>query len=62
MHINFISHSNLVESNVLQKFLISLRERGISFDHDIIFLAELDGVFIDIQWMRLNLVHNWLHL
>ena len=61
MDIDFISHGYLVKSHIFQKFFISLRKWGISFDDDVVFFAEFNCVFINIQRMSLNLIHDWFH-
>jgi len=62
MNIYIIPHRDLIQCHVFQKPFITLREWGVCFYDDALVLAEVYGVFIEVQWVHLDLVHDWLQI
>ena len=45
---------------MLHEFLVPLSERRVGLYYDPVFPAALNGVFLDIHGVQLELVNNWL--
>ena len=61
MHIDLIPCCNLVKGYILQQLIITLSEWGISFHDNVILLAKLDCLFINVERVAFNLVNYWMH-
>ena len=61
MDIDLIPRCNLVKGYILQQLVVTLREWGISFHDDMVLLAKLDCVLVNIEGVALNLVNYWFH-
>lgn len=62
MNIKLISICYLIQGYISKELLGSLCKWSISFDNNILFLAELNSIFVYVERMALNLIHNRLQI
>ena len=54
--------ANAEDCLIFYEFFVPLGERRVCLDDDPVFPAALDGVFLDIHGMQLELVNYWFVL
>ena len=60
MNVNLVSRGDRIQCGVLQELLVALGERSIGFYSDVVLVAELDRILVEVKRMSFDLVHNRL--